>query len=922
MPSWEGEIRARLAGLRLTPERELELVEELCAHLDDDYQERLAAGAAPEPARLAALAGLKDNDTLARELRPLRQARMPEKVAPGAPSGSLLADVGQDIRYGLRRLKSAPGFTAAAVLTLALGIGANAAIFSLVNAVLLQRLPVRESQRVVHASFRGSNLAYPHYEELRDHQEVFDGFAVWGGIVASLTERDEAEQVTGAIVTGNYFDVLGVQPALGRLLHPSDDVTPGAHPVAVLGHAFWRTRFGARSDVVGRELLLNGHKFTVVGIAPEGFFGSQLGARRNLFVPMMMQAVVRPPRAGYSGEMDPDLLKRRDNRWLTGLGRLRPGIGVEQAQASLQALATRLQPERPADAGPIRFDVVPVDVGDPRMRARVRAAATLLLCVVAAVLLLACANVANLLLSRAAARRREIAVRLAIGASRWRLVRQLLTESLLLSLAGGALGLLLAFWILAAFEAAPPPTGAIPFAIQVSIDGRVLSFTAALAVLAGVVFGLAPALAATGTRLVPALKDESFVPDERSRRFNLRGALVVSQVGLSLALLVAAGLFLKTLRNVQAVDPGFDVERLLSAQLPVNLLRYTQAQGRDFYRRVVESVEALPGVESASVARVPLLSDGGRVSSLHIEGRSRSNDQFQSEGGGRAGMSRDAISSNVIGPRYFETLGIELLAGRDFDERDAAGAPAVVVVNEAFRRLHFPELPRRELLSRRLSLSSPTGPWLEIVGVVSDGKYWSLTESSMPVAYVPLAQRHETGVVLYVRATGDPARLVPAVRSAVRALEPNLPMPELRTLSETVASSLYVPRMGSALLGVFAGLALFLAAIGVYGVTSFAIAQRTREIGVRMALGARAQNVLALVLDQGMRLVAYGVGLGLLLALAAARSLEAFLFGVSGRDAATLVAVPLLLAAVAFLACLVPARRAMKLDPLAALRYR
>jgi putative ABC transport system permease protein len=276
----------------------------------------------------------------------------------------------------------------------------------------------------------------------------------------------------------------------------------------------------------------------------------------------------------------------------------------------------------------------------------------------------------------------------------------------------------------------------------------------------------------------------------------------------------------------------------------------------------------------------------------------------------------------VIGPRYFETLGIELLAGRDFDERDAAGAPGVVVVNEAFRRLHFPELPRRELLSRRLSLSSANGPWLEIVGVVGDGKYWSLTESSMPVAYVPLAQRHETGMVLYVRASGDPARLVPAVRREVRALEPNLPLPELRTVREAVQSSLYVPRMGSALIGVFAALALFLAAIGVYGVTSFAIAQRTREIGVRMALGARSQNVLALVLDQGMRLVAYGVGLGLLLALAAGQSLEAFLFGVSGKDAATLLAVPLLLAAVALVACLVPARRAMKLDPLAALRYR
>ncbi|HET8646895.1 MAG TPA: ABC transporter permease, partial [Vicinamibacteria bacterium] len=828
----------------------------------------------------------------------------------------------QDLRFALRTLMRAPAFTAAAVATLALGIGANSAIFTLVDATLLKRLPVREAERLVHVQYeRGNVLSYPEYEDLRDHNRVFDGLAAWGGITATLGREGETDLVTGVIVTGNYFDVLGVRAGQGRLLSPGDDLKPGAHPVAVISHAFWKGRFAGRGDIVGHEVRLNGTPFTIVGVAPPGFGGSQLGVERQLYVPMMMQAVMRPPRAGYSGEMDPDLLRMRTNRWLAGLGRLKPGVTEEQARANLLSVIVATPSAAPAGTPQRALVTIPVNVGDPNLRGRLRSAATLLLAVVGAVLLLACANVANLLLSRATARRREISIRLALGASRWRLVRQLLTESVLLAALGGLAGLLLATWITQALRAATPPPGAIPIVIAPSVSMSVLAFTALISLLAGIVFGLAPALAATRENLVPTLKDESFVPDERSRRLNLKSALVVAQVGLSLVLLVTAGLFLRSLREAQHIQPGFDVHRLLAAQLPVNLLRYTRAQGRAFYDRVVERAQALPGVESATVARVPVLSNTARVVSLNLPGRQGAADRFRSEGG-TTQQGLDSVSANVVGPAYFRTLGVPVLAGRDFDTRDAEKAPPVVIVNASFARAHFPGRPLAQVVGERVSFDGPNGPWREVVAVVGDSKYRALTEGDIPILYAPLSQNHETGMVLYVRTSGDPAALAGAVRREVQSLEPNLALPDLRTLEETVASSLWVPRMGALLLAGFAALALLLAAVGVYGVTSFGVAQRTREIGVRMALGARAPDVVRLVVKDGMRLVAIGLVLGLALALGAGRSLESLLYGVKGRDGLTFIVVSVVLAAVALAACLVPARRATRMDPLAALRFR
>jgi predicted permease len=536
--------------------------------------------------------------------------------------------------------------------------------------------------------------------------------------------------------------------------------------------------------------------------------------------------------------------------------------------------------------------------------------------VVGVVLLIACANVANLLLARASARRKEIAVRLSIGAGRWRLVRQLLTESLLLACLGGAAGMFLAWWTVAGLKAAPPPAGALPFAPDFAIDGRVLGFTVVLSLLAGIIFGLAPAWRATRFDLSSALKDESFAADGRPRRFNLRSALVVTQVALSLVLLIAAGLFLRSLRHAQAMEPGFDAERVLTAPLNINLLRYARAQGRDFYRQVVERVEALPGVESASLARVVALSGQSSVRGVMLEGQADLGDTFRSDGsGGRSGVN--SASSNVIGMKYFQTLGIPFVRGRDFDAQDTEGRPWVVIVNEAFVRRH---LNWQEVLGKRLSFNRGQGPWLEIIGVVRDSKYLTLGEEPEPCVYLPLAQNHETGMTLHVRTSAPPASFVASVRQAVQSLEKNLPVTNIRPLDELLGISLYAPRMGALLLGAFGALALLLASVGLYGVMSFSIAQRTREIGVRMALGASRRAVLRLVLGEGMKLVAIGVASGLAVAVTATQWLSSFLYGVSATDIVTFASIPALLAIVAFLACWIPARRATKVDPLVALR--
>jgi predicted permease len=828
----------------------------------------------------------------------------------------------QDLRYGFRVLRASPGFAAVAVLSLALGIGANTSIFSVVNAALLRPLPVTDPDRLVFV-FNGtqaspySTSSYPDYLDYRDKNDVFSDVLTYSSITVSARSDDQTDLLSGSIVSGNFFDMLGVRAALGRTFLPDEDQTPNAHPVAVISHGLWERRFGSDAKVIGQELTLNGHAFAIVGVTPPEFHGPEVLETNDIYVPVMMQALVRPPRGGFSGDLNPDLLSKRGPRWLRIIGRLKPGVSIEQAQAAMTTVAAGLEQAYPDTNRGTIATLFPVSKVDPQGYSQLVSVAGLLLAVVAMVLLIACANVANLLLARASGRRKEIAVRLAMGASRSRLVRQLLTESVLLSLAGGVGGLLLALWTIDLLKTATPPDGIFSFTLDYRLDARVLSFTFLLSLATGVIFGLAPALQASRPDLVPALKDESAAAAQGRRRFSLRNLLVVAQVALSLVLLIGAGLFLRSLHNAQAIDPGFDAGKILNAQLNINLLRYTKTQGQEFYRQIVERVEALPGVESASMARVVPMSGGGRTSSLLIEGQEAPDRVSRSEGTGLQ-ENPNTVNANEVGLKYYQTMGIPLLGGRDFTSQDNAGAPLTLIVNEAFARRYF---DGDEVIGKRVSFRGAQGPWSQIVGVVRDSKYRTIGEMPRPTAYVPLAQNHETGMALHVRTIGDPTSVAGAVRREVQALDQNLPVTNLQPMSAVLGSSLFAARMGALLLAIFGLLALLLAAVGLYGVMSYTVSRRTREIGIRMALGAQTGNVLRLVLKEGMTLVVGGVTGGLIVAAAVTRLLASFLYGVSPLDLVTFAGIPLVLGLVALLATYLPARRATKVDPMIALRY-
>jgi predicted permease len=626
MPDWRTLVAVRLASLTLRPERERDIIDELSQHLDERYRELRAGGVTEDEAARLAIDEIDDGDLLAREMRTLKQAAAPQPIPSGMPRRRLLGDVWQDLSYAARILRKNAGFSAGVIVTLALGIGANTAIFSLVNATLLQQLPVEDRDRLYQIrDGRGSNptLSYPAYTRLRDGVTLVDSLVAWAHVTASLNADGDSDLVAGAIVTGQYFNTLGVRAAQGRLLSATDDVSPGAHPVMVISDRLWRGRFGARADIVGLDVRLNGQPFTIVGVAPAGFPGAEIGVWQDIYVPTMMQAWMRPPRAGYSGEMNPDLLQDPNNGWLAMFALLKPDVSREQAQAEIEGLVASSRPQRatPSDRRDPLVSLVPIDEGDPRVRRQLSSTAWLLAAVVGAVLLIACANVANLLLSKAAARRREVAVRLALGASRLRIVRQLLTESVLLALIGGAVGVALAFALMQLFRLMPPPAGALPIVLQPALDRNVLVFSLGLSMITGVIFGVAPAWQTSRPDLVPALKDETSVVDRRGRRFNLKQGLVVVEVALAVVLLIGAGLFVRSLRAIQAIDPGIATSELLSASININLLRYTKAQGQAFYRQLIERLERIPGVSSASVTRIALLAGGGRVIGVRIEGR-------------------------------------------------------------------------------------------------------------------------------------------------------------------------------------------------------------------------------------------------------------------------------------------------------------
>ncbi|HKE05698.1 MAG TPA: ABC transporter permease [Blastocatellia bacterium] len=824
----------------------------------------------------------------------------------------------QDLRYGVRMMAKKPGLTFIAALSLALGIGANTSMFSVVNALFFRQLPAPEPDRLMFV-FNGSRnspwatVSYPNYIDYRDRNEVFSELAAYGRITVSLGVDDRPDQINGAIVTGNYFDMLGARAALGRAISPEDDRTPNAHPVIVISNRLWRNRFGGGSEVIGREVALNGHRFTVIGVMPAGFEGAEILEKLDVYTPMTMKAVARPPSGGFSGEMNPDLLSQRGRGWMRMIGRLKPGVSIEQAQAGMAVIARRLEQAYPSENQGIIATLFPVSKVDPRGYRPLVMAATLLMSVVGMVLLIACANVANLLLARASARRKEIAVRLAMGASRLRLIRQLMTESILLALLGGLAGLLIAFWAVDLLKATPPPVGVFSFNLDFGIDVRVLGFTLALSLLTGILFGLAPALGASRTDLLPSLKDESYQVVQSRRRFTMRNLLVIAQVALGLVLLIGAGLFLRSLWRIQDTHPGFDAQKVLTASLRINLLRYTKPQAREFYRRVIERVESVPGVQAASLARVVPISGDGRRGSFVLEGQGEQeiNDRIS------RGEGLPSVRLNIISPKYFQTMGVALTRGRDFTAQDDEGAPSVVIVNDSFARQYF---AGQDPLGKRLRFGEPRNPWSEIIGVVRDSKYRELSEDFGAIVYQALAQNHETGMTLHVRTAGDPLIVAGTLRREINSIEKNLPLTDMRPLTALIGSSLYPARMGAVLIGVFGSLALSLAAVGLYGVMSYAVSQRTREIGVRMALGAQTRDVLRLVLKEAMTLVVIGMVIGLGLAAALSRLIAGFLFGVGAMDLATFAAIPVLLAMVALLASYLPARRAMKIDPMVALR--
>jgi predicted permease len=929
MPNWKEairiEIRRRLADLRLSPTRESAIVEEMSQHLEDGYQELVSRGAAPVEAQRLMLEELGESEFLARQLRQVEHSSILEPVILGTHRRSnMLADFWQDLRYAARMLWKAPGFTAVAVITLALGIGANTVVFSIINGVVFRPRPVFQPERLVELytsrpQQRYHNSSYPDFLIYREQSEVFTGLAAYGIRQFKLGGIDETEAIWGEAVSGNYFEVLGVQAVIGRTFFPEEDQTPGTHPVAVISHGLWQRRFGSDPDVIGATITLDNQTLTVIGIAPPQYTGMIRGWACQVWVPVMMI-----PQIAQQGNLA--LLNSRGNSWLFLVGRLQPEMTLPQARTRLDVLAGQLR-----DAFPERWREKRGESGEtldrsitilpesetrilPDAQAAAYALIALVLTIINLVLTVACMNLANLLMARATVRRKEIAVRLALGAGRLRIVRQLLTESLLLAVLAGTGGTLLALWSLGVLMASIPalPEG-IRVAVDVGMDWRVLLSTLAFSLLVGMLFGLAPALQSAKSDVVAALKDgaESFAGGRRQAR--LRNGLIVAQVTLSVLLLAAAGLVFRSVRNLQPVNLGFESLNMVVAPITLEERKYDRLRSQGFYRELADRTRGLPGV--LAVSFVDSLPGGlGRArSTVGIEGYQPSPGQDME------------LDSNVIGPGYLTAMNIPIIQGRDFDDRDRDGAPCVAVVNEAFAERYFAD---GRALGRHLIKFTWRQPdqLCEIVGIVRDNRFQSLQDEPRPWFAFSLMQSHSTRTTMLVHTTGQPESTVPAVRRLIQSQDQTLPVTDVLTLSDTFAPYLYFYGLFGLLIGACGLLAILIAVIGIYGVVAFAVSQRTREIGIRMALGADSHQILTLVMRQGMILAVYGLSVGLLLALVSTRVLTSSIFdiellnGVSATDPLTFGSIASLLIAVALLACWLPARRATKVDPLVALR--
>ena len=808
----------------------------------------------------------------------------------------------QDVRFGFRRLIKNPAFSIVAILSLALGIGANTAIFSLVNMILFRPLPVANAEEVLTVSAIGKEgdmaaHSYPNYVDLRDRNDVLSGLLAYRFAPMSLSRNGNSEKVWGYLVSGNYFDVLGVKPIVGRGFSPEEDKTRLSHPVAIIGHSLWQKRFGGDSSVVGSEILINGKNFKVIGVAPAGFKGTEVVYSPEVFVPFAMQKWIEP---------ENDYLDNRGNQNLFLVGRLKSGVTSTQAEAALNILATQLGKEYPNENEGFKIQVIPPGFIMPQIRNAMLGVSAALMGLVALVLLIACTNLANLLLARATERSKEIAIRLSIGASRARIIRQLLTESVMLAVAGGLAGILLAGWIIDLVMGLKPP-GDIPITIELHVDWRVLIFSMIISIVTGILFGLVPALQATKPDLVPALKD--IASQSGTRRSWLRSSLVVAQIAVSLLLLVAAGLTLRALQQLRSLNPGFTPENAVTMSFDLSLQGYQTENGTQLRKQLLNRIEALPGVQAATVTDFMPLSMNYNSTNILIEGAAE-------ERGANAPQAMNAS----VGLKYFESIGTPILAGRDLNELDQDGKTRSVVVNETFARKFLSSGNTYEnALGKRFRTRS-TGEFWQIAGVAKDGKYWSIGEDARSFVWFPLGSQLAFNT-LVVRTTVKPESMIASIRDEFRKLDPNLPVTGAKTLTDHMNLSLFPARAVASMLTAFGVLALALAAIGIYGVMSYSVAQRTREVGIRMALGAQRSDVLRMMLRQGMKLAVIGMAIGLAAAFALTRLLSNLLYGVSATDAVAFLGVSALLGLVVLLACFIPASKAAKVDPMIALRY-